>query len=247
MLSLFIFLKRQLVWLLLGVLVVNQYCHASVIMNGNRIIYLASAKEKTLQFTNQDPYPNLVQIWLDVDNPQSNPSTADAPFVATPQMFRMEPHSGQVVRLMFTGKALPQDRESIFYFNFLQVPSVKASDKDKNKLLLLISNRLKVFYRPDSLPGSPDKLNDVLTFSVQKNQGKTYLVANNPSAYYANFTQVKITSAGKSTNVPDITMVAPKSEVSWRLESPVSANKSLAIQYKLVNDYGAEVNGEYLF
>ncbi|WP_246019963.1 fimbrial biogenesis chaperone [Limnobaculum zhutongyuii] len=78
--------------LLLCALVISQYSHASVIMNGNRIIYPASAKEKTLQFTNQDPHPNLVQIWLDINNPRSTPTTADAPFVATPQVFRMEPN-----------------------------------------------------------------------------------------------------------------------------------------------------------
>lgn len=194
--------------------IVSQYSYASVIMNGNRIIYSASAKEKTLQFTNQDPYPNVVQIWLDTNNPRSNPSTADAPFVATPQVFRMEPNSGQAVRLVFTGSGLPQDRESVFYFNFQQIPSVKSSDKDKNKLLLLVSNRLKVFYRPDSLPGSSDKISDELTFSVKKIQGKTHLVVNNPTAYHASFTQATITTAGKSVNVPDVTMVAPKSEVS---------------------------------
>ncbi|SQI40950.1 Chaperone protein fimC precursor [Leminorella richardii] len=233
--------------LLLCTLVVSQYSYASVIMNGNRIIYSASAKEKTLQFTNQDPYPNVVQIWLDTNNPRSNPSTADAPFVATPQVFRMEPNSGQAVRLVFTGSGLPQDRESVFYFNFQQIPSVKSSDKDKNKLLLLVSNRLKVFYRPDSLPGSSDKISDELTFSVKKIQGKTHLVVNNPTAYHASFTQATITTAGKSVNVPDVTMVAPKSEVSWPIRSSISVNRSSILQYKLVNDYGVEIKTKYQF
>lgn len=233
--------------LLLCALVVSQYSHASVIMNGNRIIYPASAKEKTLQFTNQDPHPNLVQIWLDINNPNSNPSTADAPFVATPQVFRMEPNSGQAVRLMFTGAGLPQDRESVFYFNFQQIPSVKSSDKDKNKLLLLVSNRLKVFYRPDSLPGSSDKIGDELVFSVKKIQGKMHLVVNNPTAYHANFTQAIITTAGKSVNVTDVTMVAPKSEIFWPLKSAISVNNSSVLQYKLVNDYGVEIKGKYQF
>lgn len=228
-------------------LVVSQYSYASVIMNGNRIIYSASAKEKTLQFTNQDPYPNVVQIWLDTNNPRSNPSTADAPFVATPQVFRMEPNSGQAVRLVFTGSGLPQDRESVFYFNFQQIPSVKSSDKDKNKLLLLVSNRLKVFYRPDSLPGSSDKISDELTFSVKKIQGKTHLVVNNPTAYHASFTQATITTAGKSVNVPDVTMVAPKSEVSLLIRSSISVNRSSILQYKLVNDYGVEIKTKYQF
>ncbi|MCC3263204.1 fimbria/pilus periplasmic chaperone, partial [Paenibacillus polymyxa] len=86
--------------------------------------------------------------WLDINNPQSTPENADAPFVASPQIFRMAPHSGQMVRLSFVGQPLARDRESLFYLNFLQVPAVRQTDSDKNKLLLVVTNRLKVFYRP---------------------------------------------------------------------------------------------------
>ena len=75
----------------------------------------------------------------------------------------MNPHSGQMVRLSFVGQPLPRDRESLFYLNFLQVPAVRQTDSDKNKLLLVVTNRLKVFYRPAGLAGDANHVIDRLS------------------------------------------------------------------------------------
>lgn len=116
-------------------LVYSSLSVATVIMTGNRVIYPANAKEKIVQFSNPDSIPYMVQIWTDVNNPKSKPETADGPFFATPQLFRIDPQQGQVVRLMFNHKvSLPQDRESVFYFNFLQLPDLNASKKSKISL-----------------------------------------------------------------------------------------------------------------
>jgi len=88
---------------------------ASVVMTGTRVIYPGGAKERSIQFSNQDDAPSVVQVWIDSGNPDSTPETADAPFVVTPPVFRIEPKSGQTARLIFTGKDLPQDRESVFF------------------------------------------------------------------------------------------------------------------------------------
>lgn len=95
----------------------------------------------------------LIQVWMDKDNPKSTPETADAPFIATPQIFRMNANAGQALRLKFTGQPLPADRESLFWFNYLQFPAVKADDTERNRLSLLIKSRLKIFYRPAGLKG----------------------------------------------------------------------------------------------
>lgn len=148
------------------------HASASVTLLGNRVIYPAEAREKTLQFTNDDGTPALMQIWLDINNPKSTPENADAPFVASPQIFRMNPHSGQMVRLSFVGQPLPRDRESLFYLNFLQVPAVRQTDSDKNKLLLVVTNRLKVFYRPAGLAGDANHVIDRLSLRQAGNAAR---------------------------------------------------------------------------
>lgn len=216
---------------------------ASVVMIGTRVIYNAGARDKTIQLTNNDDQPNLVQVWVDSGNPDSTPDNADAPFVATPQVFRMEPHVGQMVRLMFTGAELPQDRETVFYLNFKQVPAIKAKDADANRLVLMFGNRLKLFYRPKGLAGSPDDLPKKLTLTVHGSGESAYVQLDNPTPYHAVVRSARLKSeAGKDGLLADGVMVAPGASVQWRIPGSLAgANRFASVRLVLVNDYGADV------
>ncbi|EEP94524.1 Chaperone [Yersinia aldovae ATCC 35236] len=169
---------------------------ASVVMNGSRIIYSAGEKEHSVQLTNKDNFPNAVQVWLDSGDAQSTPETGKAPFIVTPPFFRIEANAGQTLRLKYTGSGLPTDRESVFYLNFLQVPPVNKAEKN-NKMLVLMRNRIKIFYRPESITGRIDQVSDALTFSVRQ-QGKDVVVTgNNPTGFYATIASGEVVGAGK--------------------------------------------------
>jgi fimbrial chaperone protein len=206
---------------------------ASVTLLGNRIIYPADAREKTLQFTNDGDTPALIQIWLDINNPKSTPENADAPFITSPQIFRINAHSGQMVRLSFVGQQLPSDRESLFYFNFLQVPAIRQADSDKNKLLLLLTNRLKVFYRPAGLAGDANHTIDQLSL---RHIGNTLYVSN-PTSYYANVSQAVIAKGAKRTAIPQADLIPPFSQVNWPLNSDAQQ-----VDLSVINDYGVEIS-----
>ena len=213
---------------------------ASVVMTGTRIIYPASAGEKAIQLTNQGTPPYLVQLWLDKGNKNSTPETADAPFITTPQIFRVNANSGQVVRLIHSGDKLPSDRESVFYLNFVQMPAVKASEQMDNKLLLVFKSRLKVFYRPDDLAGNPDVLSDSLTLTLQGQE----IVVNNSSGYYASIRNASIVSSGKSRSLIGDVMIAPKSKAHWSIANTARPVKGDTVSVTLINDFGAEVSSE---
>ena len=164
---------------LFGALCLGQ-AQASVVMTGTRVIYPATAKEKTLQLTNTDAHPNLVQVWLDKGNPKSTVESADAPFVVNPQIFRMEPHAGQMVRLIYTGEGLPQDRESVFWLNVLEVPSsspdkadAAASNNSAGKLQVAFRSQLKLFYRPAKLKGVAADAAQQLKWRIVSEGGKS--------------------------------------------------------------------------
>ena len=188
---------------------------------------------KTLQFTNDDGTPALMQIWLDINNPKSTPENADAPFVASPQIFRMNPHSGQMVRLSFVGQPLPRDRESLFYLNFLQVPAVRQTDSDKNKLLLVVTNRLKVFYRPAGLAGDANHVIDRLSLRRAGNA----LRVDNPTGYYANVSRAAILSGAKRIAIPQADLIPPFSQASWPVNGEVRQ-----VALRVINDYGVEIS-----
>ncbi|MED5608319.1 molecular chaperone [Pseudomonas sp. JH-2] len=234
-----LFKRLSITFALLAALCLGQ-AQASVVMTGTRVIYPATAKEKTLQLTNTDDHPNLVQVWLDKGNPASTVETADAPFVANPQIFRMEPHAGQMVRLIYSGEGLPQDRESVFYLNFSQVPAIKVRDQDANKLVLMINSRLKVFYRPKGLAGSPDDMARQMTFQLRDGA----LQVGNPTGYHAVVRRATLLLGGKNIPLAESLMVPPHSQTQWRPASPLGSAGNARLRLTLVNDYGVDVSSE---
>ena len=214
---------------------------ASVTLVGTRIIYNSASKEKTLQFSNQDNKPSLVQIWVDSKAKNSSPDKASAPFIITPPIFRIDAKKSQLVRIMFSGKEkLPADRESVFYFNFLQVPAVNDEDKDKNKLLLMVTNNLKLFYRPANLQGDPNQMADNLLVSRTGNS----LTIKNPMPFHANISSATIVSNNKIEIIKNIKMIAPFSSQDFPIQGTF---KKSQVTLKVINDYGVEIKRTYDF
>jgi len=217
---------------------------ASVVMLKTRIIYPADAQSQTIQLTNNDSIPYVMQMWSDINNPASTPDTADGPFVVIPALFRIEPKTGQSVRLVFTGKDLPQDRESVFYLNSVQIPPKNVAGAAENQMLVVLRNRLKIFYRPKNIVGNPEKVADQIHFSLAQQAGQWVLTAKNDSGYYASL--IKAAAVVGNKEIPFKTeMLAPKSQASWKLEknaqSPAGAQ---AVKFTLINDYGGYTSQE---
>ncbi|MGL5631764.1 MAG: fimbrial biogenesis chaperone [Azovibrio sp.] len=218
---------------------------ASVIVQTTRVIYPGNAKQVSVQLTNQDAYPNVMQVWADINNPQSNPETADAPFVITPPLFRIEPKAGQAVRLMFTGADLPQDRESIFFLNVLQIPPSKAEFREENQVMLMLRNRLKIFYRPTGVAGNSADVPTKLRFSLRQ-EGQDWLVdAENPTGFYATLTH-GVVQVEKQQHPFQPEMLAPFSKATWRISKAGPLPRiPVQVEFILIDDYGAQITGSY--
>ncbi|MBO3277025.1 molecular chaperone [Pseudomonas sp. Milli4] len=209
---------------------------------GTRVIYPGDAAEKTMQLTNQDPFPNVVQVWADVNSPNSTPDDADAPFLITPPVFRMEPRSGQSVRIRYVGEGLPQDRESVFYLNFQQIPPRSEAHKSQNQLLVMLRNRLKLFYRPSGIAGTPEKVPEQLRFNLDRTGDGWQVMVDNPSGYYASFSGGTLLAGGREVPLKN-GMVAPKSRIGlWHIAKNAALPKGQAtIRCSLINDHGARI------
>jgi fimbrial chaperone protein len=215
---------------------------ASVVVTGTRVIYPSGAREVTVRLTNQDRFPNAVQAWIDVDDPESSPADAEAPFVVTPAISRLAPNSGQQLRIMFTGAALPQDRESLFHLNVLQIPPMNASTADRNQVLLLMRNRLKLFYRPKDIAGGPEQLAERLQFTLVPSGQQWHVRVDNPTGFHASFGAATLRIGGQQWTLK-AAMVAPKSSTHWlpQSSSPLPAGE-LVLEARLINDYGARLD-----
>jgi len=227
-------------------LVCANLTQASVVMTGTRVIYPANLKEQTLQFHNPDAHPNVVQVWLDDGDRQASPDEAKTPFLVLPQVFRVEPQAGQMVRLMMAdASSLPQDRESVFYLNFTQLPARKKTDAPANELLLMFTSRVKVFYRPARIDANlPAKITEQLQLAWRDGA----LHVHNPTAYHVVVRQAElVTGADVSTRLEQAQgdMIAPFSEAVWRYPgTSVPSLQNTRLRLILVNDFGADVTAE---
>lgn len=213
------------------------YSYSGVVVNGTRIIFENGQQEKAVQLNNKDRHPNLVQIWSDKNQPDSSPENADGPFMTNPQIFKMNPQQGQIVRLRFIGQSseLPQDRESLFYLNINEIPALKASDLEANRLVVSFTNRLKILYRPKGLQGHATDAFEQVNYQIQNGQ----IRLNNPTNYYAHIAEIKMTQNGRIVQQDKSLMIAPNDQLIWSAK-PV-ANTATEINAVFINDYGARV------
>ena len=218
---------------ILSCLFATFFAHASVIILGTRLIYPGNQSSLNVQLNNQDSSPALVQSWIE----DKQGSQAQVPFIITPPVTRVEGNQGQTLRITFTGtQSLPQDRESLYYFNLLDIPPKpsKAYLKDNpNYLQFSVRSRLKLFYRPSNLPYPPVEAYKKVKWLAKG--GKLW--ADNPTPYYLTFTQATI--GGKSA--PEAVMVAPFSQGEFDVKG---VNNGQKVKWSLINDYGGDVAGE---
>ncbi|EAM0984071.1 fimbrial chaperone [Salmonella enterica] len=221
---------------------------ASVTILGSRIIYPSTASSVDVQLKNNDAIPYIVQTWFDDGDMNTSPENSSAmPFIATPPVFRIQPKAGQVVRVIYNNtKKLPQDRESVFWFNVLQVPPTNiGSDSGQNKMLVMLRSRIKLFYRPDGL-GKPDNLAKKLQIkTVNDGSGKSGIVIVNSQPWFASLSNLNVKANGASYNL-DADMIAPFSSQTWWLPGKRSLKSfSGTVTVTLVNDLGARVSESY--
>ncbi|MDA8505056.1 MULTISPECIES: fimbrial chaperone [unclassified Citrobacter] len=205
---------------------------ADIVISGTRVIYPQSSKDVTVKMENRGNKPLLVQSWLDDGRDEVNPQELKLPFIVTPPVSRVDPSKGQTVRITWTRQPLAQDRETLFWFNVLEVPP-KAKDADsQNVLQLAFRTRIKMFFRPDGLQGDPS----IAAGNVKWTQQGNALIANNSSPYFVSMSSATITVNGKKIAVDSHTLPPFANE-----NVPVKNAVSMAggnIEYTTINDFG---------
>lgn len=213
---------------------------ASVVIGGTRVVYPSQDKEVTVKLTNEGKAPALVQVWLDDGDEKSTPDTAKVPFTVAPPIFRIDPTQGQAVRVVYTKEPLPTDKESLFWVNVLEVPP-KSSDDGKNRLQFAFRTRIKLFFRPQGLPGEAGAAADKLTWKLAPGPGGkgVQVQATNPTPYYVSFAHVGLKIGDRSIE-GEGGMVAPGAMASFPVAGLATMPGSDAqAQFTTINDYGA--------
>jgi P pilus assembly protein, chaperone PapD len=221
---------------------------ASVTMLGSRVIYNAEASSVDVQLKNNDTYPYVVQTWFDEGNIDANPQDSHSvPFLATPPVFRIQPKSGQIVRIVFNQtKSLPQDRESVYWFNFLQVPpSNVAGGQKQNKMLVMLRTRVKLFYRPAALSSPGDIAKKLQVKTVRDARKGTGIEVSNPTPWFASLSNLSA-EAGATRSTVKADMVAPfSSKTFWLTGKTYPKQSSGIVRIAVIDDHGARISEQY--
>ncbi|SFB39477.1 chaperone protein EcpD [Pseudomonas simiae] len=219
--------------------------HASVVMNGTRVIYPGGEREVSVRLTNNGTLPSLVQSWVDSGDPKGLPENSVAPFFLTPPVTRIEPGEGQTLRLMATPEAGSQKNESVFWLNVLEIPPSPTGEKAvQNTLQMSFRTRVKIFYRPQGLnendaAQAPTKL---LWRVVHLGQSWD-LECSNPTSYHVSFGNVELNLDGHSYTNTQGGMVAPGA--TFRFPMPgltQEPTKSAIVTFESINDFGTKVS-----
>ena len=214
---------------------------ADIVINGTRVVYREGEKNVNMRLDNRGTRPLLVQSWLDTGEDNADPASIKVPFNAPPPVSRIESKHGQTITITYTGsQALPKDRESIFWFNVLEIPpKPDAKDlEDKNLLQMAFRTRIKLFYRPKDLAGEPLKAAESLKWRWDGNKVR----ATNPTPYYISFSAANLKVGGKEYEVTT-DMLPPKSEASFAIKGLTSSVSGAKLNYTTINDYGSGVTG----
>lgn len=231
---------------LVTLLVAATVARAEVMISGTRVIYNEKQREGVVKVSNTGNMPVLLQAWIDNGNANARPDTIKVPFSVTPPVIRLDPKRDQTIRLFRTGSGLATDRETLFWFNLLEIPPkpTKSATGEDNKLQLAFRTRIKIFYRPAELVMPSEQAMKHLTFSKKGNQ----LVIKNASPYYITFRKIELRASKESPILANMSkinnkMVAPFAELSLPVTTQGSINNTTQVFYSIINDQGGETQG----
>ncbi len=207
--------------------------HGTVLAEKSRIIFQGKSVEKSLLLVNKSDYPVMVQSWVDDGDLQSTPDKAISPFVVIPPVFKMQPNEFATLRIIYSGSALPSDKESLYWLNIYEVPPVAANKEDEAaKVTLALRTQIKVLYRPSSIPQRTEKSGQLIQFTREADN----LIVKNPTGYYQTVTTLTVCGQMYS----QAGMLEPLSSIIIPAPLTKACENNSKIQYTLIDDSGNE-------
>ena len=216
---------------------------ANIVINGTRVIYNAEENEATIRLSNVSSTPSLVEVWLDSGDMKSTPETGKSPFIATPPIFRVEPNKAQTVRIIYTHDPLPQDKESVFWVNILDVPPMPVTKdaEDANYMQLAIRSRIKLFYRPKNLPGSAVEAASGVHWQLVQKEDSVVLRATNDAVFSVSTDSATLSIGEKNYAAVTEMIPAAASKEFLVKEFKKIPSEPIQLNYTTVNDFGSAI------
>lgn len=208
---------------------------ASAVVNVDktRVIFNASANMQSINLVNSSESPTIVQVWTDDGDINASPDQSRTPVIALPPVMKMFPGELRSLRLMLTSRgSIPADRESLYWLNIYQIPSLKSDmSKVEKKVVLPLRIRLKVFVRPAGLNAPQIADPAKIQFMAKDRQ----LVVKNPTPWYMSINA----TIGSHDNLKNL-LIEPQSQLVVPLSEVFKPGEK--VKYDVIDDNGNPVN-----
>lgn len=205
---------------------------AALTVNATRIIYDSDKRNVSVIVSNPSNKAFAVQTWI---NTAADDQSTAVPFIASPPLFRLNAGKEQQVQINSLPHNLPNDRESLFFFNVQEIPQIEGDQE--NQLNIALRTRIKLFHRPVKLGNPTEKGLDTLRWSVARRDGKTLLTVNNPTPYHVSFISINVLDHGRTLPLKNTAMALPMSTQSYVLDN-IKPGPGLHVKFTTINDYG---------
>ncbi|WP_213033228.1 fimbria/pilus periplasmic chaperone [Acinetobacter sp. ANC 4558] len=213
--------------------------HSAITIDRTRAIFNGSQKSMTLIVSNKNnKLPYLAQAWVE----NSDSQKVSFPFIVLPPLQRIEPGQSNQIRIEASTKIneLPQDRESLYYFNVREVPP--KSDKP-NVMQIALQSKIKLFYRPASLElNSTEMMNNPWQDKLQLIKQNGGVTAKNPTPYYITILSIRQSKTSADAENFEATMISPFSQEALPIKAQWLGS-SPAVTY--INDYGGRIQMQF--
>lgn len=180
---------------------------AAVTLDRTRIIFPGTEDSVQVNISNtSEKLPYLAQAWIE----DATGKKINTHFMIRPPIQRLETGAKSIIRIqrMPELSALPQDRESLFWFNLREIPSRSA---DSNTLQIALHSRIKIYYRPAAI--IPEKYT-VWEHQLVLHKSPEGFLIENPTPYYMTVIGITGTEKEKVDKQFSAVVIEPKSSVT---------------------------------
>lgn len=205
-----------------------QYACAAVHVETTRVIYSGSSASAALTLTNRSALPYMVQTWLDDGGTMAEGKAL--PMLLTPPLMQLSAGEQAVLRAIYSGSGLPQDRESLFWINVQEIP---PRSEASNVLQVAIRTRIKLLYRPAAVEADLDETARALQWRLVGSQ----LQVTNPGPLHITFAELQGQPTAGPDKKVDLDMLAPGQSMSVPAAT-LDLNDSSLLRFSYINDFG---------
>lgn len=205
--------------------------YSAISLDRTRVIFDGNQSSTSMTITNENKkLPYLAQAWLE----DSLGTKDNSKFAVLPPLQRVEPGTTSQIKIekLSLANELPQDRESVYYFNLREIP---PRTEKSNTLQIALQTRIKMFYRPNSIAKSSTEIASLFLEKISlTRKGDVYEIINQ-TPYYFTISDAATNSSDSSVKGFKPFMISPFSQGNININAQLLGDEPV-LTY--IDDYG---------